>query len=94
MTATAATDGTPGYTEQWQRSVDGGGFANLANGSGVTGATTLSLFDGSAVTGHVYGYQVVYTDSASATATSAPVSGLRVYTGARPGGLRTSSLGA
>lgn len=80
LTATDATGGTPAYTYQWKRGVDGGSLSNLANGGGVAGATTRTLTDGSATAGHVYQYQLVYTDSASHTAASNTVTA-QVYTG-------------
>lgn len=81
LTATDATGGVPSYTYQWQRSDNGGSYANISNGGGVTGATTLSLFDGSATVGNEYSYKVVYTDTLTNTATSNAVGPLIVYTG-------------
>jgi hypothetical protein len=80
VSATDATGGTAPYTYQWKRSVDGGAYSNLANGGGVSGATTRSLTDASATTGHTYAYQIVYTDAASHTASSNVVTA-SVYTG-------------
>jgi hypothetical protein len=90
MTATDATFGTPAYTYQWQRNAGGGSYSNLANGGGVAGATTRNLTDGSAVAGTLYGYRLVYTDSAGtpATATSNAITA-QVYTG----GALTGSAG-
>lgn len=87
LTAADATGGTPAYTYQWQRGVDGGSVTNLANGGGVSGATTRTLTDGSAAAGHVYVYRLVYTDSAGSpqTATSNSVTA-QVYTGGALGG--------
>lgn len=46
---TSGASGTGPYTFQWQRSAaPDSGFADLANGSGVTGSTTLAMVDGSA----------------------------------------------
>src|SRR5581483_1454441 len=43
-TFTAAASGSPAPTVQWQVSTDGGTtFTNLANGTGVAGATTGTL---------------------------------------------------
>lgn len=64
MTATDATGGTVPYSYQWKRNANGGAYSNLSNGGGVTGATTLNLVDGSAVAGTLYGYELLYTDSA------------------------------
>ena len=80
VSATDATGGTLPYTYQWQRNTNGGSYSNLSNGGGVTGATTLNLFDGSAVVGNLYGYKLVYTDAAPQSATSNSVTA-QVYTG-------------
>jgi hypothetical protein len=80
ISATDATNGTAPYTYQWQRNADSGSYTNLTNGSGVTGATTLTLLDGSAVSDVLYGYRCVYTDNSSATATSNIVTAV-VYEG-------------
>ncbi len=70
MTATEASGGTGPYTHQWQRNAAGGSYTDIANGGGVTGATTLTITDGSAVAGILYGYRVRYTDAVFATALS------------------------
>lgn len=80
VTATDATGGTAPYTYQWQRNSGGGSYSNISNGGGVSGATTLSLTDGSAVAGTLYGYKLVYTDAAAGTATSNAVTA-QVYAG-------------
>jgi hypothetical protein len=82
VSAADATGGTGPYTYQWQRNSGGGSYSDLANGGGVTGVTTLSLTDGSAAAGTLYGYRLVYTDSAGtpATATSNAVTA-QVYAG-------------
>jgi hypothetical protein len=80
VTATDATGGSTPYTYQWQRNADGGAYGNIANGGGVSGATTLSLTDGSASAGTLYGYKLVYTDNAAASVTSNAVTA-QVYTG-------------
>lgn len=74
VSASDAAGGTAPYTYQWQRSVDGGTFANLS------GATARTLTDATAASGHLYGYQLAYTDAASATATSNAITAA-VYTG-------------
>jgi hypothetical protein len=87
LSATAATGGTTPYTYQWQRNSGGGSYSDLANGGGVSGATTLALTDGSATAGTLYGYRLVVTDSSAtpATATSNAVTA-QVY----PGGALSS----
>jgi hypothetical protein len=71
VSATDATGGTGPYTYQWQRRNFGSGsYADLTNGGGVSGATTLNLTDGSAVVGTPYDYRLVYTDSAGTPATA------------------------
>lgn len=85
LSSAAATGGTAPYAYRWRRRVAPAAFADLANGSGVTGATTLALFDGSAVEGDLYDYQLVTTDAANETATSATKSA-RVYPGGDFGG--------
>jgi hypothetical protein len=69
-TASPATGGTAPLANRWQRNAGGGAFADLADTGGVTGSATLDLFDGSAVEGTLYGYRLVTTDAASASATS------------------------
>ena len=69
ISSTAATGGTSPYSYQWKRNANGGSFSNLSNGGGVTGATTLSLVDGSATGGTLYGYKCDQTDSAGSPAT-------------------------
>lgn len=80
VTASDATGGTAPYTYQWQRNANGGSYSNISNGGGVSGATTLTLTDGSAVAGTLYGYKLVYTDNVSATVTSNAVAA-QLYTG-------------
>jgi hypothetical protein len=80
VTATDATGGSTPYTYQWQRNASGGGYSNISNGGGVSGATTLSLTDGSASAGTLYGYKLVYTDNAAASVTSNAVTA-QIYTG-------------
>ncbi len=90
ITSTSPIGGTPSYTYQWQRSVNGGSYSNLSNGGGVTGTTTLSLVDGSATAGNAYRYKLVTTDSAGspATVTSNIAGPVYLYTGgALTGGL-------
>lgn len=88
VTATDATNGTKPYTYQWQRSTDGGAYSNLS------GATTLSITDTTAVAGHLYGYKLVYTDSTPIpqTATSNAVTA-QVYTGGAIGSGTASKSG-
>jgi hypothetical protein len=90
MTATAATGGTPTYTYQWKRNVNGGSYSNLS------GATSLTVTDATVTAGNTYGYEIVATDSAGtpATATSGAVTA-QVYTGGAltGGGFRRISLG-
>lgn len=74
MRSTDAIGGTGPYTKRWQRSAGAGSYANLTDGSGVSGATTLVLLDGSAAKGVVYHYHLVYTDAVSATVTGNVVS--------------------
>ncbi len=80
VTATDASGGTAPYTYQWQRNASGGSYSNISNGGGVSGATTLSLTDGSASAGTLYGYKLVYTDGAAGTVTSNAVTA-QVYSG-------------
>jgi hypothetical protein len=80
VSATDATGGTAPYTYQWQRNSNGGAYGDISNGGGVSGATTLSLADGSASAGTLYGYKLVYTDDAAASVTSNAVTA-QVYTG-------------
>ncbi len=80
VSATDATGGSTPYTYQWQRNADGGSYSNISNGGGVSGATTLTLTDGSAVAGILYGYKLVYTDALTATATSNIITA-QIYTG-------------
>ncbi len=86
VTATDATSGTAPYTYQWQRSVDGGAYSNISNGGGVSGATTLTITDGSTASPHSYGYKLVYTDAQPSTATSNAVGNLYNYSGGAIGG--------
>lgn len=80
VTATDASGGATPYAYQWQRNEDGGSYSNISNGGGVSGATTLTLTDGSATTGILYGYRLVYTDDDSDTATSNAVTA-QIYSG-------------
>ncbi len=80
VSATDATGGTAPYTYQWQRNSNGGAYGNIANGGGVSGATTLAMTDGSASAGTLYGYQLVYTDAVAADETSNAVTA-QIYTG-------------
>jgi hypothetical protein len=95
VTCADATGGTPSYTYQWQRNADGGSYSNISNGSGVSGATTRTLTDGSPTTGHLYGYRMVTTDSAGtpASATSNAVSAIVYSGGPLGGGVRRITLG-
>ncbi len=70
VTAADATSGTPPYTYQWYRNVDGGSFTLLPNGGGVLGATTRTVTDASVTTGVLYGYKLFYTDAAVASVNS------------------------
>ena len=79
VTATDATGGTPAYTYQWQRNSNGGSYSNIS-GIGVTGDTTRTLSDGTVTPGTLYGYKLVYTDSAAGTVTSNAVTA-QAYTG-------------
>lgn len=94
VTSAAATGGTGPYTYAWQRQSDGGSFSALVDGGGVSGATTLSLVDGSAVAGVLYGYRLVSTDSAApaATATGATVSAQLYAGGAIGAGASTGAI--
>jgi hypothetical protein len=82
VSAAEATGGTSPYAKQWQRNAAGGSYSDISDGGGVSGATTLTLTDGSATAGNLYGYRIVYTDSAGtpATATSNAVTA-QVYSG-------------
>lgn len=80
VTAADASGGTSPYTYQWQRNSNGGSYSNLSNGGGVSGATTRTLTDGSAVAGTLHGYRLAYTDAAAATATSNAVTA-QLYSG-------------
>jgi hypothetical protein len=86
ITATDATDGTPAYTYQWQRNADGGAYGDIANGGGVSGATTLTITDDSATPGTLYGYRLVYSDAAAGEATSNAVTAQVYEGGALTGG--------
>lgn len=86
VTSTDASGGTPSYTYQWQRNVNGGSYSNISNGGGVSGATTKTLTDGSVSGTNLYGYKLVFTDSASGTATSNSVTAQRYTGGAIAGG--------
>lgn len=73
FTGGSGSRGTGPYTQQWQRSTaPNSGYANLSNGLGISGATTLTLTDGSAtaLTGVELFYRLVVTDSLAATFTS------------------------
>ena len=66
VSATAATNGSgSGPTYQWQRNTDSGTYSNLS------GATSLSLTDTTAVSGHLYGYQCVQTRGTDNVTTNA-----------------------
>jgi hypothetical protein len=73
ITATTGTGGTGPYTVQHQRSTaPDTGFSNLSNGSGISGATSLVLTDGSAAylalgENGILWYKSIITDSLSAT---------------------------
>jgi hypothetical protein len=83
VTATEATGGTGPYAHQWEVSDNGGAFGNATNGSGVSGATTLTLTFAAttAVVGHKYQFRLKYTDAASAVVRSGATTDLIVYTG-------------
>ncbi len=82
VTATDATGGQTSYSYQWQRNASGGSYSNISNGGGVSGATTRTITDGSATAGTLYGYKLVFTDSAGtpATANSNAITA-QIYTG-------------
>jgi hypothetical protein len=82
LSATAATGGVAPYTRQWQRNTNGGSYSNLS------GATSLTVTDTTATAGNLYGYRVVYTDSA--TPTPSTVTGTAVFAQLYTGG----SIGA
>ncbi len=86
ITASNATGGTAPYTYQWQRNASGGSYSNISNGGGVSGATTLTLTDGSVSSGILYGYRLVYTDNASSTVTSNAVTAQAYLGGSLTGG--------
>jgi hypothetical protein len=90
VTSTAHSGGANPVTLQWQRNSNGGSYANLSNGGGVGGVDTLTLSDGSAVAGTLYGYRLVWTDAASQTLTSNAVTA-QVYLG---GALSSGGVGA
>ncbi len=69
LTLTGTSGGTPSYTYQWYRSTTSG-----VQGSSLSGGTTASYTDSTAVNGTTYYYECVVTDSVSATATSNQVS--------------------
>lgn len=77
LTGNAPTGGTPGYTYQWYRSTTANftpGAGNILNdGSGVSGATTLVLVDGSIAVGTDYFYKLVASDANAATVTTGAV---------------------
>jgi hypothetical protein len=95
VTCADATGGTPPYTYQWQRNFDGGSYSNISNGSGVSGATTRTMTDGSPTTAHLYGYRMITTDSAGtpASVTSNAVSAMVYPGGSLAGGVRRVTLG-
>ncbi len=70
--ATDATGGTPPYTYQWYRDTTSG--FTPGPGNILTGKTSLSLSDTGLVRGTTYFYKIVYTESASQTATSSQAS--------------------
>lgn len=69
LSATAASDGTPPYTQQWYRDTSGTGFTPGA-GNILTGQTELSLTDNNLVPNTQYFYKLVYTDAVPDTAIS------------------------
>lgn len=80
VSAAGPSGGTGSYAYHWQRNASGGGYSNLSNGGGVSGATSLNLTDASGSAGTLYGYRLVSTDASSNTATSNAVTA-QVYTG-------------
>ncbi len=65
VSATAASGGTGPYTYQWQRSLtSGSGYSN------VSGATSLTLNDSGLTRDTAYFYQLISTDSVTASVTS------------------------
>ena len=82
--ATAATNGSgSGPTYQWQRNTNGGTYSNLS------GATSLSLTDTTAVAGNLYGYQCVQTRGSSNVTTNAVTA--QIYNG---GPLSSGAVGS
>jgi hypothetical protein len=73
--ADAPADGEGTIARQWQRSVDGGSYAD------VSGATSPTLTDTGVATGEAYRYRLRYTDSESQTADSNLVGPIYVYEG-------------
>lgn len=80
VTSSDATGGTPSYSYQWQRNANGGAFGDIANGGGVSGATSLTLTDGSATAGTLYGYRLATTDGAASQVTTNEITA-QIYTG-------------
>jgi uncharacterized repeat protein (TIGR03803 family) len=71
----AASGGNTPYTVQWQFSTDNGQtFSNLSNGSGISGATGMTLTVSSFAAASSLQYRAIVTDSNGVTATSNPAS--------------------
>ncbi len=71
LTSTAGAGGT---SPQWSRSTSAGsGFSNLSNGSGISGATSADLVDGSSgiAAGTRYYYKVTYATSGASNVQAA-----------------------
>lgn len=81
----APTGGTPPFTRQWQRSDNGGAYADLA------GQTGTSLTDATAVAGVAYRYRLHYTDAGTGDLFSNEVGPLVLYNGGTLGGGHTYS---
>lgn len=93
LSATDATGGTAPYTYQWERSPAGeDDWDALADGGGVSGATTLELTDGSVGSSNPeYDYRLVYTDDNDETDTSNEVACVYLYRAKATDGERTSA---
>jgi hypothetical protein len=76
----APSDGSGSISRQWQRSEDGGSYADL------TGETGTTLTDDDVNIGEAYRYRLRYTDEASQTAESNVVGPIFVYSGGTIGG--------
>ena len=72
-TFTAAANGTPVPTVQWQVSTDGGHtFSNLTDGGNISGSNTVTLtITAATATQNGSQYQAVFTNSAGSTPTNA-----------------------